>query len=101
MGGAEVPDSAANRLRSFRRISDQSKCARLTYSGYESKSERLRTDRDRVRVRAAVPPPERGCPGRSPYRVMPGVPARVGEPPTGGQSVCLLAHRCAAADDVA
>ena len=44
---------------------------------------------------------ERGCRGRSPYRLVPGLPARVGEPAPGGRSVRLLAHRRAASDDIA
>src|SRR5437660_6244501 len=35
------------------------------------------------------------------FRSVPGLPARVGEPPRGGRSVRLLAHRCAASADVA
>src|SRR3546814_3777701 len=42
-----------------------------------------------------------GCRGRGPYRLVPGLPARVGKPPPGGRSVRRLAHRCAASDDIA
>jgi hypothetical protein len=51
-----------------------------------------------VRLRPPGPAYQRGCRGRSPYRLVPRLPARAGEPSPGGQSVRLLAHRCAASD---
>ena len=63
--------------------------------------EPLRAERGDVRLRRSGAGGERGCRGRSPYRLVPGLPARVGEPPPGGRSVRLLAHRCAASDDIA
>src|SRR3546814_19928588 len=56
---------------------------------------------DLVRVRRSSAGGERGCRGRGPYRLVPGLPARVGKPPPGGRSVRRLAHRCAASDDIA
>ena len=44
---------------------------------------------------------ERACRGRSPYRLVPGLPARAGEPAPGGRQLRRLAHRCAASDDIA
>src|SRR6185503_20642637 len=80
-----------------------SKSSRLTFLGYapEPQLEPLRGKRGNVRLRPAGSACERGCRGGSPYRLMPGLPARAGEPPAGGRSVRLLAHRCAASAYIA
>ena len=44
-----------------------------------------------MRLRPAGPACERGCRGRSAHRLVPGLPARVGEPATGDQYLRLLA----------
>src|SRR5437868_6464222 len=67
----------------------------------EPKPELLRKIRADVRLRLDGPSCERGCRGRGPYCGVPGLPARIGEPAASGRSVGLLAHRCAASDDVA
>src|SRR5215469_4662609 len=61
-------------------------------------SEPLRAERVNMRLRPAGLACERGCRRGNPHRFVPGLPARVGEPAPGGQSVRLLAHRCAASN---
>ena len=56
-----------------------------------------------MHLRPAGPACERDCRGRSSYRLVPGLPARVGEPPPGGQLIgsspgrpicCVPLHHC-------
>jgi hypothetical protein len=52
----------------------------------------LREQRDNLRLRRSGIGGERDGRGRSPYRHVPGLPARAGEPPPGARQVRLLAH---------
>src|SRR4051812_46999055 len=61
----------------------------------------MRAERGNVRLRPEGPACERGCGGRSVCCLVPGLPARVGEPTTGDRYLRLLAHRCAASNDIA
>src|SRR5207248_9904004 len=82
--------------------------SRLTYWGYANLAfprdqaiGPLRAERGNLRLRRSGIGAERGCRGRSAHRRVPGLPARIGEPPPGGRQVRLLAERCAASNDIA
>src|SRR5262245_13858383 len=69
--------------------------------GPKPKPEPLRKSRADLRLRPAGPANARSARDPGTHRLVPGLPARVREPPAGGQSVRLLAHRRAASNDVA
>src|ERR1043165_9275024 len=67
-------------------------CPEIQTNERERKPERLRTRRRNVGICTPAPVRERGCRGRSPHRLVPGLPTRCASHACGGGSVRFLAH---------
>src|ERR1051325_773530 len=67
----------------------------------ERKPERLRTRRRNVGICTPASVRERGCRGRSPPRLVPGLPTRCASHACGGGSVRFLVHGSTAPDCIA